>query len=36
MKYQEIVNKIEILERRGRWVEDLQQLQKILKADYYK
>ncbi|MDD3262517.1 MAG: hypothetical protein PHR61_01615 [Candidatus Absconditabacteria bacterium] len=36
MKYQEIVNKITILEKRGRWVEDLQQLQKILKADYYK
>ncbi|HCY20673.1 TPA: hypothetical protein DIC40_02245 [Patescibacteria group bacterium] len=36
MKYQEIVNKITILEKRGRWIEDLQQLQKILKADYYK
>lgn len=36
MKYQEIVNKITILEKRWRWVEDLQQLQKILKADYYK
>lgn len=36
IKYQEIVNKISILEKRWRWVEDLQQLQKILKADYYK
>ncbi len=36
VKYQEIVNKITILEKKGRWVEDLQQLQKILKSDYYK
>jgi len=36
MKYQEIVNKIAILEQKWRWIEDLQQLQKIIKADYYK
>ncbi len=36
MKYQEIQNKLTILEQKWRWVEDIQQLQKILKADYYK
>lgn len=35
MKYQEILNKINILETKWRWIEDLQQLKKILKADYY-
>jgi hypothetical protein len=35
-KYQEIENKITILEKRGRRVEDLQQLKKVLKADYNK
>jgi hypothetical protein len=35
-KYQEIENKISILEKKGRWVEDLQQLKKVIKADYNK
>ncbi len=36
IKYQEILNKVTILQSKGRRVEDLQELQKILKSDYYK
>ncbi len=36
MKYQEILNKLNVLETKWRWVEDIAQLKNILKADYYK
>jgi len=36
LKYQEIMTKLTTLESKGRWLEDVAQLQKILRADYYK
>ena len=36
IKYQEILNKLTLLEKKGRRTEDIAQLKKILKADYYK
>lgn len=36
MKYKEILGKLNVLEQKGRRIEDINQLKKILKADYYK
>jgi hypothetical protein len=36
MKYKEILGKLNVLEQKGRRTEDIQQLKKLLKADYYK
>jgi hypothetical protein len=36
LKYQEIMNKLTTLESKGRWLEDVAQLKKILRSDYYK
>jgi len=36
LKYQDIMNKLTTLENKGRWLEDVAQLKKILRADYYK
>ena len=36
MKYKEILGKLNVLEQKGRRVEDIQQLKKLLKADYYR
>lgn len=36
MKYKEILWKLNVLEQKWRWIEDIQQLKKILKTDYYK
>jgi len=36
LKYQDIMNKLTTLESKGRRLEDVAQLQKILRADYYK
>jgi hypothetical protein len=36
VKYQEILSKLDTLQKKGRRLDDLTQLKKILKADYYK
>ena len=36
IKYQDIMNKLTTLESKGRRLEDVAQLKKILSADYYK
>lgn len=36
LKYQEIMNKLTMLESKGRWLEDVAQLKTIIKSDYYK
>jgi hypothetical protein len=36
MKYQDILGKLTTLEQKGRWLEDIDQLKKILKSDYFK
>ncbi len=36
IKYKEILGKLNVLETKGRRVEDIQQLKKLLKSDYYK
>jgi len=36
LKYQDIMNKLSALESKGKRLEDVAQLQKILRADYYK
>lgn len=36
IKYQEILGKLDTLEKKGRWLEDINQFKQILKTDYFK
>jgi hypothetical protein len=36
IKYAEIAQKLEFLESKGKWIEDVQQLKDVLQTDYYK
>ncbi len=36
MKYHDILEKLNVLESQGKWLEDVAQLKKVLQADYYK
>jgi hypothetical protein len=36
VKYHEIMQKLDMLESKGRWLEDVTQLRTILQSDYHK
>lgn len=36
IKYNEILNKLDVLESKGRWLEDVAQFRKLLQSEYYK
>lgn len=36
IKYNEILSKLDVLESKGRWLEDVAQFKKLLQAEYYK
>ncbi len=36
VKYQEILGKLDTLQSKGRWLEDVAQLKKLLQSEYYK
>ncbi|EKD24857.1 MAG: hypothetical protein ACD_80C00146G0012 [uncultured bacterium (gcode 4)] len=36
LKYNEILSKLDVLESKGRWLEDVAQFRKLLQSEYYK
>lgn len=36
IKYNEILNKLDVLQSKGRWLEDVAQFRKLLQSEYYK
>ncbi len=36
IKYNEILNKLDVLQSKGRWLEDVAQFRKVLQSEYYK
>lgn len=36
MKYHDILEKLNVLESQGKWMEDVAQLKKVLQSEYYK
>ncbi|MEI6117747.1 MAG: hypothetical protein WCP92_00305 [bacterium] len=36
IKYNEILSKLDVLESKGRWLEDVAQFRKLLQSEYYK
>jgi hypothetical protein len=36
MKYKDLTEKLNVLESRGRWLEDVAALKKVLQSEYYK
>jgi hypothetical protein len=36
IKYNEILSKLDVLESKGRWLEDVAQFKKLLQSEYYK
>ena len=36
IKYNEILSKLDVLQSKGRWLEDVAQLRKLLQSEYYK
>ncbi|MFA7298252.1 MAG: hypothetical protein WC010_01265 [Candidatus Absconditabacterales bacterium] len=36
LKYNEILNKLDVLQSKGRWLEDVAQFRKLLQSEYYK
>ena len=36
MKYHDLLEKLTILESKGKWMEDIAQLKKLLQSEYYK
>lgn len=36
IKYNEILSKLDVLQSKGRWLEDVAQFRKVLQSEYYK
>ena len=36
VKYNEILAKLDVLQSKGRWLEDVAQFRKVLQSEYYK